>query len=224
MYNNVIVIKENVIRIGQRIASACRRAGRDPAEITVIAVTKNRGIEEIKEALANGLADIGENRVQEALLKYNGLRDASARWHLIGHLQTNKAGDAVKMFTLIHSVDSLHLAEEINKQAAKINKIQDILIEVNISGEASKFGVGPAETAALIKNISGLKNINVKGLMTVAPIVEDPETARPYFRRLRELKDQLKLAVLSMGMTGDFEAAVEEGATMVRLGRAIFEG
>jgi len=218
------VIKENVIRIGQRIASACRRAGRDPAEITVIAVTKNRGIEEIKEALANGLADIGENRVQEALLKYNGLRDASARWHLIGHLQTNKAGDAVKMFTLIHSVDSLHLAEEINKQAAKINKIQDILIEVNISGEASKFGVGPAETAALIKNISGLKNINVKGLMTVAPIVEDPETARPYFRRLRELKDQLKLAVLSMGMTGDFEAAVEEGATMVRLGRAIFEG
>jgi PLP dependent protein len=217
------VIKENIVRIRQRIYAACNRAGRDLSEIAIVAVTKNRGIQEIKEALENGLADIGENRVQEALLKYSQL--SVGCWHLIGHLQTNKAKDAVKIFGLIHSLDSLRLAEEIDKQAVKISKVQDVLLEVNVSGEATKFGVKPDEAAGLIGEISGLKNIRVKGLMTIAPVSDNPQASRPYFRQLRELRDKIGgLEILSMGMTDDFEAAIEEGATMVRIGRAIFEG
>ncbi len=230
------MINDNIAQIMQRINSACVRVNRDPREITIVAVTKGRSAEEIKEALDSGLTDIGENRVQEALLKYSALtpgtrHPAPIQWHLVGHLQTNKAKEAVKIFSLIHSLDSRHLAEEMNKQAAKINKLQDVLIEVNVSGEASKFGIKPEETMDFIKGISGLKGINIKGLMTIAPIAGNPENSRPYFRRLRELKDKInslaisnfQLSTLSMGMSDDFEAAIEEGATMVRIGRALFK-
>jgi PLP dependent protein len=221
------VIRDNIAQIMQRIDSACSRVSRDPREITIVAVTKGRSADQIKEALANGLTDIGENRVQEALLKYAALiPDAQVpiRWHLVGHLQTNKTKEAVKVFSLIHSLDSRHLAEEIDKQAAKINKLQDVLIEVNVSGEESKFGIKPAEAADFIKDISALKNISVKGLMTIAPILENAQNARPYFRQLRELRDKINgLSILSMGMSDDFEVAIEEGATMVRIGRALFK-
>jgi PLP dependent protein len=229
------VIRENIIRIKQQIVSACARANRDAEDITLIAITKGRSIQEIKAALDNGLTNIGENRVQEAILKYGALTAGAAQpapiqWHLVGHLQTNKAKDAVRIFNLIHSVDSRRLAEEIDRQAQKINKVQDILIEVNVSGEASKFGIKPEGAADLIKCLSGLKNINIKGLMTIAPIADNPQDARPYFRQLRELRDKinklgiwdLKFGILSMGMTDDFEVAIEEGANMIRLGRAIF--
>ena len=230
------MIKDNIAQIRQRIDSACARAGRDPREITIVAVSKGRSAEEIKEALDSGLCDIGENKVQEALLKYGVLTPdtqhlASIQWHLIGHLQTNKAKEAVKTFSLIHSLDSRHLAEEIDKQAAKINKLQDVLVEVNVSGEASKFGIAPEAAADFMKDISGLKSINIKGLMTMAPVVGDPENARPYFRILRELRDKINrlgiwnsgFGILSMGMSDDFEVAVEEGANMIRIGRAIFD-
>jgi len=222
------MIRENISRIKARI----------PSGVIIVAVSKTRTPRQLKEAIEAGITDIGENRVQEAFLKYNSLRTCglanlrTIKWHMVGHLQTNKVKEAVKIFDLIHSVDSIHLAGEIAKQAAGINKIQDILIEVKTSPEAAKFGLEPDETAAVIKEISGLKNINIKGLMTIAPIVDDPEKARPYFRTLRELRDEINrlsvlkspLSILSMGMTDDFGAAVEEGSNMVRLGRAIFEG
>lgn len=201
-----------------------------PAGVIIVAVTKGRSIAEIKEAIEAGITDIGENKVQEALLKYSELAGQPVKWHMVGHLQANKAKDAVKIFDLIQSVDSPHLAVEIDKQAGKINKIQDVLIEIKTSPEATKSGLKPEEAAAVIKEIAKLKNINIKGLMTIAPIVDDPEKARPYFRMLRELKDRInqlmtndqRLKTISMGMSDDFKIAIEEGATMVRLGRAIF--
>ncbi|MFZ2356331.1 MAG: YggS family pyridoxal phosphate-dependent enzyme [Candidatus Omnitrophota bacterium] len=239
------MIKDNILKIKGRVKSVCSKINIDPNSIIIVCVSKNRTVEQIKEVISLGLTNIGENRVQEAVLKYNAIRNSAKRseaspegtqyaqrikWHMIGHLQTNKAKEAVGIFDLIHSVDSRHLAEEINKQAAKINKTQDALIEVNVSGEASKFGVRPDEAVGLIKEISGLKNISVKGLMTIAPMADSPESARPYFKALRELKDHIcelrfancDLRILSMGMTDDFEIAIEEGATMVRIGRAIF--
>jgi len=181
----------------------------------------------MEEALAAGATVFGENRVQDALKKYEIIGD-KVKWNLIGHLQTNKAKDAVKMFSLIHSVDSLHLAEEIDKQAAKINKTQDILIQVSTSGEESKFGIRPEEVDDLLKKLLAYRHISIKGFMTIAPEVDDPEAVRPYFRALRELRDRVNQSfntqyrVLSMGMTNDFEIAIEEGSTMVRVGRAIF--
>jgi len=220
----------------QRVAQVCLRAGRDPKDIVIVAVSKGRGIEQIRQAIEAGITDIGENKVQEALTKYNkpttkDQRPTTIKWHMVGHLQTNKAKDAVKIFDLIQSVDSLHLAAEINKQAAKINKVQDILIEVNTSAESSKFGLRPEEVSRVMADISKLKNINPQGLMTIAPLAEDPERSRPYFRLLKELGDTLdrrlmtnnQRLTLSMGMSDDFEIAIEEGATMVRIGRAIFE-
>lgn len=229
------MIKENLLRLREAI----------PAGVTIVAVSKGRSIEEIKEAVRAGVTDIGENKVQEALLKYRELQAPNSqlptiKWHMAGRLQTNKAKDAVKIFDLIQSVDSLHLAVEIDKQAAKINKIQDILIEIKTSPEATKSGLSPEQAIPVIKEIAKLKNISIKGLMTIAPAVGDPEKARPYFRMLRELQDKIRFAVcglrfasltanrypltiLSMGMTDDFKVAIEEGATMVRLGRAIFE-
>ncbi|MDD5505730.1 MAG: YggS family pyridoxal phosphate-dependent enzyme [Candidatus Omnitrophica bacterium] len=215
------MIRENIFEVRKRIASACRRAGRKADTLKVIAVSKNRSIEEIKEAVKNGITEFGENRVQEALLKY---RDVAARWHMVGHLQTNKAGEAVKIFDLIQSVDSLRLAREINKEALKINKIQEVLLEVKISPEETKFGLRPEETPGVIREVSAFKNIKIKGLMAIAPIVKDPEEARAYFRILRNLRDQIdSRLILSMGMTDDFEAAIKEGSDMVRIGRAIFE-
>lgn len=218
------MIEENLVRIRQRIGLACTKINKDSSRITLVAVTKNRTLEEIKAAIACGLKEIGENRVQEALLKYNELKQIPGlEWHLIGHLQTNKAKEAVKIFDLIHSVDSFKLAEEIDKQASKINKIQEVLIEVNVSGEESKFGIKPDELADLIKQISVLRSIKVKGLMTVAPIVVNPEEVRSIFKELRQLRDSIDASyILSMGMTDDFEVAIEEGAEIIRLGRAIF--
>ncbi len=225
------MIKDNVAKIHCQIQEACARTGRSPSEITLVAVSKNRGIEEIKEAIACGLTDIGENRVQEALLKFNILRTPNSllRTHMAGHLQANKVKDAIRIFDLIHSVNSLRLAEEIDKQALKINKVQDLLLEIKTSPEETKYGIAPEEAIEVIGQITKLSNIRLCGLMTIAPLVDKPEEARPYFRMLRELRDKLltpnsQLRTLSMGMTDDFQIAIEEGATMLRLGRAIFEG
>ncbi len=221
-------IQENLLNVRQRIALACSKVNRLPDSLTLVAVTKGRSAQEIKEVWAVGVTDIGESRVQEAHLKYEQLKSCKceppAKWHLVGHLQANKAKEAVKIFDLIQSVDSLHLAAAIDKQAASMGKIQDILIEVKTSPEATKFGLTPQETAGAVGEIARLKNINIRGLMTVAPLVDNPEKARPYFRMLRELKDKLNLEMdfLSMGMSDDFEAAIEEGANIVRIGRAIF--
>lgn len=224
------MVKDNIIEILKRISLVCSKINRDPNTITIVAVTKGRSLEQIKQVVQAGITDIGENKVQEALLKYRLL--STIKWHMVGHLQSNKAKDAVRIFDLIQSVDSLHLAAEINKHAAKINKIQDILIEIKASHEATKFGLNPDEAVKVIKEITEFKNINIKGLMTIAPIVDNPQKARPYFRMLKELRDKIvslstmdnELLTLSMGMTDDFEVAIEEGSNMVRLGRAIFEG
>lgn len=226
------MIKENIAAVKQSIVAACARSNRGPEEITIVTVTKGRPAVEIKEVIEAGIADIGENRVQEAVLKYNQLtkqrnnESTSQRinWHLVGHLQTNKAKEAVKVFDLIHSVDSLRLAREINSQAVRINKIQDILLEIKTSPEETKYGFNPDEGIEAVKEISRLQNIRIKGLMTIAPVVDSQEQARPYFRILRELKDSIgDLRILSMGMSDDFAVAIEEGATMIRIGRAIFE-
>ena len=222
------MLRDNISRIKERIVLACEKNNRGSEEIVVVAVSKGRPAEQIKEAIAAGITDIGENRVQEALVKYQGLWEI--RWHMIGHLQTNKVKDAVKIFDLIQSVDSLRLAAEIDRQAVKISKVQDVLVEIKTSSEATKFGLLPEEAMAALEEIAELKNINIKGLMTIAPLADEPEKARPYFRMLRELRDEINalgitpypLPVLSMGMTDDFTVAVEEGSTMVRLGRAIF--
>lgn len=231
------MIRDNIIKVKERISSACLKVGRDSGSITIVAVSKTRPPQEIKEAIEAGITDIGENRVQEALSKYDELSAIryplnAIKLHMVGHLQTNKAKEAVKLFDLIHSVDSLHLAQEIDKQAHKIDKVQDILVEIKTSPEATKSGLKLEDAPGVISEITGLKNVNIKGLMTIAPIVDDPEKARPYFKALRELKDKInklsamnhELTTLSMGMTDDYEAAIEEGSTMVRIGRAIFEG
>lgn len=229
------MIRENILEIRKSIISACLKAKRDPASIKIIAVSKNRSVEELKEVFLAGITAFGENRVQEALLKYRDMqlfsREESIKWHMVGHLQTNKVKDAVRIFDLIHSVDSLRLAEEINKQSAKINKVQDILLEVKTSPEETKSGLRPEEVIDFLKVAAQFKNIKVKGLMTIAPLLNNPELARPYFKKLRELGDKIhklqvtscKLEFLSMGMTDDFQVAIEEGSNMVRLGRAIFE-
>jgi pyridoxal phosphate enzyme (YggS family) len=207
--------------VRQRIVAACDRAGRSPDDVTIVAVSKGFPAPFIEEALRAGLADIGENRVQEAQSKFAELseRDVRPRWHLVGHLQTNKVRTALGLFDIIHSVDSLKLAEAIDRHAAKP---APVLIEVNIGGEATKYGFASDETLAACEKIASLSRVDVQGLMTVAPLVSEPEAVRPVFRRLRELRDALGLPHLSMGMTDDFEVAIEEGATMVRIGRAIF--
>jgi pyridoxal phosphate enzyme (YggS family) len=237
------MIKDNISQLNQDIALICAKIHQQPDQIKILAVSKGRPIEEIKETIEAGITDIGENRVQEALTKYNAIpacRQAGAqriKWHMIGHLQTNKVKDAVKIFDLIHSVDSLHLAEEIDIQAARMNKVQDILIEVNTSGEKQKYGFKPNEVIGAVRTIALLKHISLKGLMTIAPLADSPEKTRPYFRQLRELLNEINaipacpagrrntqyaIRILSMGMTDDFQIAIEEGATIVRLGRAIY--
>ncbi|OGX15421.1 MAG: YggS family pyridoxal phosphate enzyme [Omnitrophica WOR_2 bacterium RBG_13_41_10] len=227
------MIKENILKIRNRIKEASFRINKDPAGIIIVAVTKNRAASQIEEAIACGIADIGENRIQEAVSKYSSVLSTPysvPKWHMVGHLQTNKVKDAVRIFDLIQSVDSVGLTKEIDKEAAKINKIQEILLEVKTSPEATKFGLKPEEAIEVIKEIAEFKNIKINGLMTIAPLVDDPQKTRPYFRLLRELKDKInesqvasrKLQVLSMGMSDDFEVAIEEGSNMVRIGRAIF--
>ncbi len=226
------MIDQNYRQVIRRITEASVHAGNLKFPVTLVAVTKGRSVEEIKEALRSGVTDIGENRIQEAFLKYNAILNTQypirPKWHMVGHLQTNKARDAVRIFDLIHSVDSLRLAEEIDRQAARAEKVQDILIEVKTSPEETKYGIVPDELSRLLQQVKIFKNVRLQGLMTIAPAVDNPQKARPYFKMLRELRDSLRaqgeeLGVLSMGMTDDFEVAIEEGSNMVRLGRALFE-
>lgn len=220
-------IRANLARIQQRIAGAARRAGRDPAEVELVAVTKNRSLEQIRAVLACGDFVLGENRVQEALGKIPQL-PPDVRWHLIGHLQRNKAKQAAANFALIHSLDSRRLAEALQRAADAQDRTVEALIEVNVSGEESKFGLAPGEVEPLLAAVArSFDRLRVRGLMTMAPFVDDPETVRPCFRALRQLRDRLAaqqydLPHLSMGMTNDYAVAVEEGATMVRIGTAIF--
>ncbi|MDD5409764.1 MAG: YggS family pyridoxal phosphate-dependent enzyme [Candidatus Omnitrophica bacterium] len=215
------MIKENILRVRERIASVCARIKADPQKITLVCVTKGRPVEQVLEAVNSGIRYLGENRVQEAKDKYGQV--PAVEWQMVGHLQLNKVKDALKIFGLIHSVDSVELAREINKYAVKINKIQDILLEVKTSPEDTKFGFKPEALLDAYKEILSLANLRVKGLMTIAPAVDKPEEARQYFSRLRDLRETLNPSwVLSMGMTDDFEVAIEEGADIIRLGRAIF--
>jgi len=230
------VIRENLAYIREAIAAACVKSGRAVSEVSLVCVSKNRSPEQVREVLAAGISDIGENKVQEALEHYKALSAkgcelSAVRWHMIGHLQTNKVKAAVKLFDLIHSVDSLRLAAEIDKQALKINKVQDILIEVKTSPEESKSGIESIGLPGLVNAVRGLKNVRLLGLMTMAPAGDAPEKAGFYFRKLRELKERINAAEgnngfqhLSMGMSDDFQAAIEEGSTIVRLGRLVFEG
>ncbi len=214
-------IAENLASVRQRIDAACQRAGRSTGDVTLVGVSKGASARAVAEACAAGLTDVGENRVQEAVVKIEAVSTLShqPRWHLIGHLQTNKAKTATRLFDILHSVDSLRLAQALSRRASKI---LPVLLEVNVAQDAAKFGFAPEEVTSALAAIAALPNLDVRGLMTIAPLTDDPETSRPVFRRLRELRDALNLADLSMGMTGDFEVAIEEGATMIRVGRAIF--
>ena len=223
------IIKNNLVIINEKIKKAALKVNRNPEEIKLVAVTKTATTEQIKEAINTGVKIIGENRVQDAKEKYQILT-ANIEWHLIGHLQTNKAKYAVEIFNCIHSVDSIKLAQEIDKRSKQFGKKIDVLVEVNVSGEETKYGIKPEEVEPFLKEISEFPEIRVRGLMTIAPIVEDKEEVRPYFRKLRELSEEIKsknignvkMDYLSMGMTEDFEIAIEEGANMVRIGRGIF--
>ncbi len=214
-------LTERLARVRQRISAACECSGRAPAEITLIAVTKGFPASVVLEAADAGITDIGENRLQEAQSKFAELDvlPPSVTKHMLGHLQTNKVKAVVELFDIIHSVDSLHLAEAISRRA---QHPCPVFLEVNVAGESSKFGFSLEELSSALPSISGLPNLNVRGLMTVAPIAEDPDDVRPIFRSLRESAQGLGLGELSMGMTNDFEVAIEEGATHVRIGRALF--
>lgn len=236
-------LSENVARVQERLAAAARRAGRDPADITLVAVTKAFPARVVEAAAQVGLRDFGENRVGEAVLKMRSVARGDLRWHMIGHVQSRKARDVAQAgggfegrgFVLVHSVDSLRLAERLSRFAREAGRVQPVLLECNVSGEATKAGFAahePARWEALLAEagkILELPGVRVRGLMTIAPIVSHPEAARPYFRRLRELRDYLRQHLphgdwddLSMGMTDDFEVALAEGATLVRIGRALF--
>jgi hypothetical protein len=221
---------ERISVVYKKVSHAAMRAGRDPAEVKVLAATKTVPVELIKEAIDAGIRLIGENRVQEAKEKIEALKGRvpeTVSWHMIGHLQKNKARAAVQLFDLIHSLDSFELAERLNRIASEYGKIQRCLVQVKLSHEETKHGIAPEEVERLLERIIELKNLKIEGLMTMPPYFEDPEMVRPYFRRLRLLREALegkgyKLPELSMGMSGDFEVAVEEGATIVRVGSAIF--
>ena len=222
-------IQQNINQIQKRIEAAAQRSGRKKEDILLLAVSKTIDVERIKEAVACGLKELGENKVQEILEKYEPMGE-EVKWHLIGHLQTNKVKYIIDKIKLIHSVESLKLAEEISKRAKKANKVMDILIEVNMAAEESKFGVAPEDTLSLIQKIALLDNICIRGLMTVAPFVENSEENRECFRRMKQLSvdinaekiDNVYMDILSMGMSNDFEVAIEEGATIVRVGTSIF--
>jgi pyridoxal phosphate enzyme (YggS family) len=222
-----MALAENLASIQQRVRAACDRGGRDPSSVTLLAVSKGMPPETIREAAGTGLVLFGENKVQEAKAKIP-LCPGRLRWHLIGHLQSNKCRDAVHLFEMIHSVDSLSLAEEINKWADKQAKSMPVLLEVNLAGESTKFGFKPDQVLADLAAINALSKLELHGLMTIAPWTQDPEKVRPVFRRLRELKARCEeqlgapLPHLSMGMSGDFEVAIEEGATIIRVGTSLF--
>jgi len=221
------MLEANYHKILERIEAACVRARRKATEVTLIAVSKTHPPESVDALVRLGVRDFGENKVQEAKAKIP-LCAGSIRWHGIGHLQTNKARDAVRLFSTIHSVDSLKLALELEKHAEAEARRVAILLETNVSGEGSKFGVAPEALNELALEVNGLPHLELQGLMTMAPFADDPEKARPYFRRLAGLKRELEqklgasLPHLSMGMSGDFEVAIEEGATLVRIGTSLF--
>ena len=222
-------LKKRLENVKDRINKAALKCSRDPESILLVAVSKTIPANSVREAIEAGVTTLGESYVQEARNKFNVLGRYPVSWHFIGHLQSNKAKYAVRLFDLIHSVDTLKLAGELNKQAKKVNKIQDVLIQINISKEPSKSGSDIENAKNLIKDIVLFENLSVKGLMAMPPFFNNPEKARPYFIALRNLRDQIQkvfpgviLNELSMGMTGDFEVAIEEGATLVRIGTAIF--
>lgn len=223
------MIHENLAEVEKRIEEACKKAGRAREEVTLIAVSKTKPVRDVRDAMETGIVDFGENKVQEIMDKYEAIPE-KLNWHMIGHLQRNKVKYIVDKVYLIHSVDSLRLAVQINEEAKKKDRVCPILIEVNVAGEDTKFGVSVEDTEALIREIAQLPNVKVKGLMTIAPFVDDAEENRVYFRTLRNLLvdikrkniDNVDMDVLSMGMTGDYEVAIEEGATMVRVGTGIF--
>ncbi len=221
-------IQANLNRVMQRIAAAAERSGRDPKSVHLVAVGKTQSAGAIDAAISAGAQIIGENYIQEARRKFDALMHHPIQWHFIGHLQSNKAKYAVRLFDLIHSVDSTKLMAELNKQAGKIAKIQDILIQVNISGETTKSGIDDRRAIDLAKDAAQFEHIRLCGLMTMPPLFNAPEQVRPFFSQLRQLRQTMAadldrdLPHLSMGMTGDFEVAIEEGATLVRVGTALF--
>lgn len=223
------MLKENLSVVEENIKKACEKAGRDRNEVTLIAVSKTKPVEMLKEVYDMGIRNFGENKVQEMCEKMDILPE-DIKWHMIGHLQRNKVKYIAGRTELIHSVDTYRLAEEINIQAKKKNIIIPILVEVNIAGEESKFGTSAEDAMLLVEDISKLENVRIKGLMTIAPYVEDAEENRPYFRKIKQLAvdiankniDNVSMEILSMGMTGDYMVAIEEGSTMVRVGTGIF--
>lgn len=219
-------IRENLLRVKERIERAALKAGRDPNEVKLVAVSKTVEVARIRQAIEAGVTILGENYVQEAQKKIEEI-GKEVSWHFIGHLQSNKAKYAVRLFDLIHSVDSLSLAEELNRRAEREGRVIEVMIEVNLSGEATKFGTEEEKAVELARNLQQLKNLSLIGLMTMPPYFDDPEQSRPYFARLRALRERMAkegivLKELSMGMSNDFEVAIEEGATYVRVGTAIF--
>lgn len=223
------MIQENLTEVQSNIKAACEKAGRNPDEITLIAVSKTKPVSQLQAVYDTGLRNFGENKVQELNEKYDAL-PKDIRWHMIGHLQRNKVKNIVGKTCLIHSVDTFRLAEEINLQAMKRHTHADILVEVNIAGEASKFGITREDAIQLVEEISSLTHLRIKGLMTIAPLVKNAEENRKYFRQIKDLSvditrkniDNVSMEILSMGMTGDYMVAIEEGATMVRVGTGIF--
>ena len=223
------MIQENIKLVEENIKQACEKVGRDVNEVTLIAVSKTKPYTAIEEALPTGVKDYGENKVQELCDKYEIL-PKDIKWHMIGHLQRNKVKYLVGKASLIHSVDSIRLAEQIEKEYAKADEIANILIEVNMAQEESKFGITSEETEQLVREIAKFPHIRIKGLMTIAPYTDNPESNRVYFRNMKKLSvdienkniDNVSMSVLSMGMTGDYQVAVEEGATLVRVGTGIF--
>jgi pyridoxal phosphate enzyme (YggS family) len=223
------ILAANIAEVRSHIAAAAERGGRNPDQITLVAVSKTRPVELVKLAYNLGVVDFGENRVQEALPKIVEFHPQDIRWHMIGHLQSNKASKVVGAFDCVHSVDSLHLAQVLDRHAEEHSVRLPILLQVNIAGEESKEGMTPADVPSLARQIVTLPHLEVQGLMTIAPLVADPEEVRPLFRALRSLRDRLRDELpqsswhhLSMGMTDDYVVAIEEGATIVRVGRAIF--
>lgn len=223
------MLKENLTKVEENIQKACDKAGRKRSEVTLIAVSKTKPVEMLQEIYDEGIREFGENKVQEMCEKME-LMPQDIKWNMIGHLQTNKVKYIIGKTSLIHSVDSLKLAEEIQKQAAKHDVTADILVEVNIANEESKFGISKDETIQMVRDIAKLDHLKIKGLMTIAPFVENPEDNRLYFREIKQLSvdinnqniDNVSMDVLSMGMTGDYMVAIEEGATMIRVGTGIF--
>lgn len=222
-------LEQNITSVREKIKNAAKRAKRNPDDIHLMAVTKNVSSEIIQKAVDKGISVLGENRVQEARSKIDKV-NGKVNWHMIGHLQTNKVKDAVELFSMIHSLDSVKLAREIDKRAGRMEKVMDVLIQVNIAKEETKFGVKPECVSDFIKEIAPLSNIKIRGLMAMAPYSENPEDARKYFRKMKKIFDDIKdskienvnMEYLSMGMTGDYQVAIEEGSNIVRIGTGIF--